>query len=483
MTSSAASQPPGERLARLAAEIRACGRLEIFDTQGRVVAFRVDGLTVELREPLASLVTTPACSGRAAVGSVDYDQGDLEDLEALLFATPCAGLEAAEAPAMDTASGITLMVVQGCNLSCRYCFGEAGTYGTKTRWMSGATARHAIDMMLARSPEIARYYVTFFGGEPLLALPLIRETVQRCGEITGATGKIFRFSITTNATLVDDPTAEFLRENCFSVMVSLDGPKEAHDRYRVDRRGRGSFERTVRGTRRLVGAGVRPELRATLTSGRAHLQAIRELLKLARTLGACRLVVSPVSPVTGGGSDMTLGVEEHRALAHAYGALARENLDNILRGGEERPLLDPNMALLRLLARGRTSPPRCGACYGMSAIATDGSIFPCHRFVGEGAYRIGHIDTGFDTKRIRRFVSEADEARRSTCTACWARGLCGGTCPRSRADGDGSFTGPPLAVCEGFRTQLRSVVECLAELGAAPPERARAYLAIAQQHS
>lgn len=142
---------------------------------------------------------------------------------------------------------VILCVTEQCNLRCDYCCYSGRhpnhrTHGPKR--MTFATAKKAVDQLL-RSCQIQNEQcgVTFYGGEPLLEFDLIRETVRYTREEARRLGKNAVFSITTNGTLLDDEKADFFVENKFLVMVSMDGPKEAHDRYRVFAgTRRGSFD-------------------------------------------------------------------------------------------------------------------------------------------------------------------------------------------------------------------------------------------------
>ena len=94
--------------------------------------------------------------------------------------------------------------------------------------------------MLFRSLE-----VDFFGGEPLMNFDVVKELVAYARSIEKEKGKNFRFTLTTNGMLVDDDVIDFANRECHNVVLSLDGRKEIHDRYRVDYAGRGSWEQIV----------------------------------------------------------------------------------------------------------------------------------------------------------------------------------------------------------------------------------------------
>ncbi|MCU0284855.1 MAG: radical SAM protein, partial [Acidobacteria bacterium] len=150
---------------------------------------------------------------------------------------------------------ITLEVTSRCNLRCMYCiynepFKEARDHSPTD--MSWNVARKSIDLLACNSKKAGELFITFYGGEPLLNLKVIKKSVAYARE--SLKERPLNFSITTNCTLVDESTSRFLAENNFSILASIDGPKDIHDNYRVDSNGNGSFDRSMRGLKILVDA-------------------------------------------------------------------------------------------------------------------------------------------------------------------------------------------------------------------------------------
>jgi len=118
---------------------------------------------------------------------------------------------------------LSLTVTDDCNFRCRYCYKPR-----RPARMSEATALRAIDRFL---PGLARDgFVAFYGGEPLLEMGLIRETVAAAREAGRRTGVRPRFAVTTNGSLVDDDALAFLDREGFAVTLSYDGAGQESQR-------------------------------------------------------------------------------------------------------------------------------------------------------------------------------------------------------------------------------------------------------------
>ena len=82
---------------------------------------------------------------------------------------------------------------------------------------------------------------------------------------------------------------------------------------------------------------------------------------------------------------------------------------------------------------------RCGACHGAMAVGPDGTLYPCHRFVGMEAWALGKLESGPDRARCEKFWNGYRACMKETCGACWASRICGGPCPWEIAKADGTF--------------------------------------------
>ncbi|MCY2926111.1 MAG: radical SAM protein [Planctomycetota bacterium] len=131
---------------------------------------------------------------------------------------------------------LILNVTEDCNFRCSYCVfgGRYPNHRTHSaRYMPLHVAHAAVDDHLAHSGDVTQPVVSFYGGEPLLAVAIIRDVVEYVRKLAGA--KRVLFSLTTNGSLLTGDTANFLAREEFSIVVSLDGPRYIHDRHRRTR--------------------------------------------------------------------------------------------------------------------------------------------------------------------------------------------------------------------------------------------------------
>lgn len=128
---------------------------------------------------------------------------------------------------------LILQVTQNCNLRCKYCV-YSGSYVNRThtkKRMSFEIAKQAVDFYFAHNTNKDAGVISFYGGEPLLEMELIKKIVVYSEKLYE--GKELRFNMTSNATLLTDEIADFLYEHNFNLTISLDGPEEVHNQSRV----------------------------------------------------------------------------------------------------------------------------------------------------------------------------------------------------------------------------------------------------------
>ena len=358
-------------------------------------------------------------------------------------------------PDPGAVTNIALFLAQHCNLACTYCYGQKDTFGGGGL-MRADTARKAVDWLMAHSSTHRKVHVGFFGGEPLLNLPVLKKTVDYAKAQAARHGKEVHFGITTNATRLDEETVAYLAQEKIVPLVSCDGPAEIQDRQRPFRNGHGSHAAVVAGAKRLRLAFPKLMARATLC-GDTDPFAVRRGLEEAGFAHCSLTLASPVL-LDGAKADDDPSVREKAAarmldyrrqeVKAVFAAIAGRHLD---------PAHPPEgLALLSGLATGEKRHASCGVGRGMRGVSVDGGIYPCHRFVGLKAFRMGGLDD-------YRFEGLNDYHRAVVenlpqCHSCWARHFCGGGCFYENRCRTGDMRRPDPLFCREMRTLQEDLI-------------------------
>ncbi|MBE0432585.1 SPASM domain-containing protein [candidate division WOR-3 bacterium] len=348
-------------------------------------------------------------------------------------------------PAQELSS-ITLHVISGCNLRCRYCFGQDGTYGMKSVKMDRRIARKAVDLLFRQSGRRARLHVVFFGGEPMLNMPLIEDVVKYSAGIAREQKKTVSFSITTNATLLDDHSIQYLNDHKIGVLVSMDGPREVQDSLRCFANGNGSYERVIQGLRKFIDSRKgKVSVRATVTKLNT---GIREIHDHFGNIGFGRAHFVPVD--IPGGSELSLNGGDFQKVEREFRKISRANLRAA--SGKHGIVLGNLRDVVERLHQRKKRLLGCGLASGFAAICPVGNIYPCHRFVGMEQFIIGDIESGIDPERRQNFLKRVLGHVSENCGSCWLRFLCAGGCLKEAMDESGDFVQRDENYCRLIKT-------------------------------
>ena len=394
-------------------------------------------------------------AARHAAAAVEAAWRELAELveEGLLWSPAPSVKELAtlEPPTTPVVHALCLNLAHDCNLACRYCFAGQGPFGGERGLMPRETARRAVDFLIAASADRRQLEVDFFGGEPLLNRETLFDVIPYAEQRAIETGKAFRFTLTTNATLLTDEVIGFLDRHNVSLVLSLDGRPTVHDAMRPMRNGRGSYDVVVQRISKAVAArgGRDYYLRGTYTN--RNLDFTEDVRHLA-DLGFDRLSLEPVVGLPG---DAYVLSQDDLARAEAeYERLTDYYLERLESG---RPLVffhfeleDQTGPCLKKRATG------CGAGHEYLAVTPDGDFFPCHQFVGRPGFRLGDVWHGIERPDIIRDFASTNVFSKDECRNCWARFHCGGGCSANAHLVNGDISKP---YSDGCRLQ-RKRLEC-----------------------
>ena len=348
---------------------------------------------------------------------------------------------------------LCLHVAHTCNLNCSYCFASQGKYHGDRAVMSFEVGKQALDFLVANSGTRRNLEVDFFGGEPLMNFDVVKQLVAYARSIEKEKGKNFRFTLTTNGMLVDDDVIDFANRECHNVVLSLDGRKEIHDRYRVDYAGKGSWEQIVPKFQKFVKerGGKGYYMRGTFTHANPDfLKDIQTMLDL----GFTELSMEPVVCAPGDPSELTK--EDLPIVLDQYEKLAELMLE---RDREGRPFTFYHYMID--LTGGPCIYKRisgCGSGTEYMAVTPWGDLYPCHQFVGEEKFKLGDIWNGVTNKPIQCDFASCNVYARPDCRDCWAKLYCSGGCAANAYHSTGSVTGVYKYGCELFRKRMECAI-------------------------
>ncbi len=384
-----------------------------------------------------------------------YDQiGELKEAGQLF--TPDTFKPMADTLKQKTAGvvkALCLHVAHTCNLNCSYCFASQGNYHGDRALMSLEVGKRSLDFLIENSGTRHNLEVDFFGGEPLMNWDMIKELVAYARQREKETGKRFRFTLTTNGVLVDDDVIEFSNREMSNVVLSLDGRKEIHDRYRVDYAGNGSWEKIVPKFQKFVEArgGKNYYMRGTFTHANPDfLKDIQQMLDLGFTeLSMEPVVCAPEDPSALTAEDLPIVLDQYEKLAELM--LKRHKEGNPFTFYHYMIDLKGGPCIYKRVSG-------CGSGTEYMAVTPWGDLYPCHQFVGEEAFKLGDIWQGVTNTATQCEFAACNVYARPDCADCWAKLYCSGGCAANAYHATGSVTGVYKYGCELFRKRMECAI-------------------------
>ena len=396
-------------------------------------------------------------TGEVTDGEIDECFAQLEELKAQgkLF-TPDS-FEGMAGKLKERSAGVVkalcLHVAHVCNLNCSYCFASQGKYHGDRAIMSYEVGKQALDFLVANSKGRRNLEVDFFGGEPLMNFDVVKRLVAYARSIEKAAGKNFRFTLTTNGVLIDDDVIDFANKECSNVVLSLDGRKEIHDKYRVDYAGNGSWEKIVPKFQKLVEAreGKAYYMRGTFTHENPDfLKDIEKMLELGFTELSMEPVVGPEGePTTLTAEDLPIVLEQYEKLAELM----------LKRHREGRPFTFYHYMID--LKGGPCVYKRisgCGSGTEYMAVTPWGDLYPCHQFVGKDEFKLGNVFDGVTNHEVVGEFAACNVYTRPECKNCWAKLYCSGGCAANAFNATGSVNGVYKYGCELFKKRMECAI-------------------------
>lgn len=347
---------------------------------------------------------------------------------------------------------LCLHIAHDCNLRCGYCFAGTGAFGHERGLMSSLVACRAVDFLLEHGGSRKYAELDFFGGEPLMNMDTVRETVAHVRRREAETGKIFKLTLTTNAVLLDEKTLDFLNRENIALVLSIDGRRKTHDNIRPFVNGTGSYDTVVSNMHRAVDSrgGSNYYARGTFTAYNVDFAA--DVLSLADE-GFGQL---SVEPVVGKDEPYELTEAHLPELFRQYDILAAEYISRRAAGkGFEFFHFNVDLEHGPCLAKRLSG---CGAGNEYFAVTPEGDLYPCHQFVGRDSFKVGSVFSGIEQPEVCNRFRQTHVLTKEECRACWARFYCSGGCHANAQAFNGTISKPYRLGCELQKKRLECAI-------------------------
>ncbi len=373
-------------------------------------------------------------------------------------------------------------VTRRCNLACSYCFARSDAL--RSRAVTDMPIEVILDAysklaMGSGAPTRKDYSlaVSYFGGEPLLMFPLIQESVKYARAFLPFPS---RHHITTNGTMLTPEIAQYCNQQKFTMIVSLDGSRSAHDMCRVYGNGNGSFEDVMKGLEVLKTYAPYTTkcttLRSTVTEEGVRKESLRDRVEFLNNL--CDLGYADhcsVEPVfLGEDTCFDRNVLKSCNVAFSDPAVQKlwdDQLQEVAQWFMSRltstgmpPRYHYFRSFLTRLLNAAPSCSECGGGKGYFSVAPDGTLYACHH---EGDTRIGNLSSGVDHKLAAPWQDNRYYSR-LRCPSCPIRNVCGGGCREASVANGAGVSMPVVSDCSLKMSCFRSCAWIIAECASKP---------------
>jgi len=340
-----------------------------------------------------------------------------------------------------------------CNLDCKYCFylEKEKLYPGETQWrMSNAVLAEYVRQYIASQP-VEEINFAWQGGEPtLLGVDFFRQAVALQKQF--ANGRTIFNAIQTNGTLLDDEWCQFLATNQFLVGLSVDGPAELHDRYRLDKRQQPTFDKVMHGLGLLKKHGV--QFNTLTVVNRANSQQPLEVYRFLKSIGSEFLQFIPLVERTALGETKTAGydfaepplprqnggdpiVAPWAVEAEQYGTFLCTIFDEWVRHDVGKTFVQLfDVALGNWMGLGSSLCVFAEKCGAAMAIEHNGDVYSCDHYVYP-RYHLGNVmnqslGAMVNSPAQTKFGSDKFDTLPQYCRDCEVRFACNGECPKHR---------------------------------------------------
>ncbi len=317
----------------------------------------------------------------------------------------------------------TIWLTTDCNLRCRYCYeGHNKNHIALSQKMAHQVVRFIWESFSSENEELC---IDFHGGEPLLNFNILRIFVENLKECFPDKRK--NYSITTNATLLNDERINYLADNIKNISVSIDGSKEKHDKYRIFADGKGSYDIAIANSLKLL-CRLQERLRVRMTFRPDTVAGLADDLKQLHALGFKTIAALP-------------DIFNHDWKKQHFEMLKQE-IEIVKRNIDDKNVYFNLIEPLVVQKKGK-----CTGGLNEVDIYPDGRLYPCTMAAGISMFEIGNIFRGIDVEKRDEILAHS-EGKIDTCADCDMYSFC--ECIRCRIVNKltmNSYVSPNIVQC------------------------------------
>ena len=329
-------------------------------------------------------------------------------------------------PKLTSINTIVFNVTDSCNLRCKYCYADS----TKGKNMPFKIIKKILKLVLSQTDYLN---IQFSGnGEPLLNFKVLLKSFELI-KTYRAKGKKINISLQTNGVLINRDIARILRKEVDRTIVSIDGPKEITDKFRINAKGEGAFDSIMDGIKILRDEGVPHELSATIHTYDLFIPVCEWLIENSTGMFAHNFIWPQgrgKEYLSNGASNQQLWVRDHIQLMNML-IHHNKNHTNKLVNRTIRQFVTNTVSRKRVSKCHRSA---CGAGVELISVNSEGHIFPCHAMT-TSKLKIGDLkeltldNISLISKHpVVKSLSIATVENIDECSQCDFRYICGGPC-------------------------------------------------------
>lgn len=363
---------------------------------------------------------------------------------------------------------LSIIVTNGCNLACHYCYAGGGNYGLKVENVTNVEAKKIVDYFTDKFDRIQ--FLQFFGGEPLLNPSVIKyicEYFDYLKEIH-KTNYIPKYGITTNGTQVTEASSQLMKKYNFVITISIDGNEIINDSLRTDKFGNGTFNILKEKYSNLISADINiNNIGFECTYTNKHIEnniSIVDLFKFFKDEFGKN--ITHITTVCIGETN-SLSLNHSKDILNKYIEEAVKYTFNSIIDNQVINSSSIIVSMLERLVNKRRIDYICPAGLSNLNVSKSGNITPCFVFTGSNV-TLGNLNTEISEllNNDRTFQEKYNQKNKdANCNKCWAKNLCSScfTAYGANIDDKDRTCGADV-MCETILTIIKAILLNLAEI-------------------